>query len=108
MSFSAPEIGMMFGLYSIDQPFKLACRRLQRQGQIDCRNMEGRMPESNQEYAAELHILAAHAHTAAAAAHHRGNDEAAGELSVKAQEYSTKAAEKTEEIAWRTPERLRA
>jgi len=42
--------------------------------------------------------------TAAAAAHHRGDDAAAVELSARAQEYSMDAAEKTEEIARRTPE----
>ena len=60
------------------------------------------MPQSNQDYAADLHINAAHAHTAAAAAHHRGDDEVAEELSVRAQEFSTEAAEKTEAIARRT------
>lgn len=96
------------GLYSIAQTLQIAGGRLQRQGQNVCRNMEGKMPQSNQDYAANLHISAAHAHTAAAAAHHRGDDEAAEELSVKAQEYSCEAAKKTEEIAMRTPERLRA
>jgi len=70
--------------------------------------MEDKMLKSNQDHAANLHIYAAHAHTAAAAAHRRGDDEAAGELSSRAQEYSSKAAEKTEEIARRIPERLRA
>jgi hypothetical protein len=72
------------------------------------RIMEDRMPESNQDHAANLHIYAAQAHTAAAAAHRRGDHESAGELSSSAQEYSLKAAEKTEEIARRIPERLRA
>ena len=64
------------------------------QGQNVCRNMEDKMSQSNQDYAADLHIYAAHAHTAAAAAHHRGDHDAAGELSARAQEYSTEAAEK--------------
>jgi len=66
------------------------------------------MPQNHSDFAADLHIHAAHAHTAAAAAHHRGDHEAAGELSLKAQEYSTEAAEMTEEIARRTSEPLRA
>ena len=66
------------------------------------------MPQINQEEAANLHIYAAHAHTAAAAAHRRGDHESAGELSARAQEFSWNAAEKTEEIAKRMPERLRA
>ena len=66
------------------------------------------MLQSNQDYAADLHIYAAHAHTAAAAAYHRGDDAAAVELSARTQEYSIDAAEKTEEIARRTPEPLRA
>ena len=76
-------------------------------GRLQCKyenagwNKEGRMPQSNQDNAADLHIYAAHAHTAAAA-HHRGDDEAAGELSARAQEYSMEAAEKTEEIVRRT------
>jgi hypothetical protein len=66
------------------------------------------MLQSNQDLAANLHIYAAQAHTAAAAAHRRGDDESAGELSVRAQEFSSSAAEKTEEIAKRVPVRLRA
>ncbi|HEY6852441.1 MAG TPA: hypothetical protein VI320_40300 [Terracidiphilus sp.] len=67
------------------------------------------MPQSNHDYAADLHIHAAHAHTAAAAAaHHRGDHEAAEELSLRAQEYSMEAAEKTNAVARRTPEPLRA
>lgn len=66
------------------------------------------MPQSNQDYAANLHIHAANAHTAAAAAHRRRDYEAAGELSVKAQKYSAEAVEKSEEIAKRGPEPLGA
>lgn len=57
------------------------------------------MPQSKYENAADLHIYAAHAHTAAAAAHHRGDHEAAEELSSKAQDYSMAASEETFEIA---------
>jgi len=66
------------------------------------------MPESNQDQAANLHVHAACAHNAAAAAHRRGDHETAGELSEKAHEFSSIAAEKTEEVANRMPERLRA
>jgi hypothetical protein len=68
--------------------------------------MEDRMPQSNQDQAANLHVYAAYAHNAAAAAHRRGDNETAGELSLKAQEFSSNAAEKTEEVANRMPERL--
>jgi len=61
--------------------------------------MEVTMHQSNYDNAADLHIYAAHAHTAAAAAHHRGDHEAAEELSSKAQDYSMAASEKTLEIA---------
>jgi len=57
------------------------------------------MPKSNYDNAADLHIYAAQAHTAAASAHHRGDHEAAEELSSKAQDYSMAASEKTLEIA---------
>jgi len=61
--------------------------------------MEDTMPQSKYDNAADLHIYAAHAHTAAAAAHHRGDHEAAEELSSKAHDYSMEASEKTLEIA---------
>jgi hypothetical protein len=70
--------------------------------------MEDTMPQSNHDYAADLHIYAAHAHTAAAAAHHRGDHEAAEELSSKAQEYSMEAVEKTSAVARQKPEPVRA
>jgi hypothetical protein len=57
------------------------------------------MHQSRSDNAADLHIYAAQAHTAAAAAHHRGDHEAAEELSSKAQDYSMAASEKTLEIA---------
>ena len=66
------------------------------------------MLQSNHDYAADLHINAAHAHTAAAAAHHRGDHEAAEELSSRAQEYSMEAAEKTNAVARQMPEPARA
>jgi hypothetical protein len=68
--------------------------------------MEDRMSQSNEDHAANLHVYAACAHNAAAAAHRRGDHEAAGELSAKAQEFSLNAAEETEEVAKRMPERL--
>ena len=64
--------------------------------------MVNTMLQSKYDNAADLHIHAAHAahaHTAAAAAHHRGDHEAAEELSSKAQNYSMEASEKTSEIA---------
>jgi hypothetical protein len=70
--------------------------------------MENTMPQSEYEDAADLHIYAAHAHTAAAAAHHRGDHEAAEELSSKAQDYSTAASEKTLEIAKQVQVLMRA
>ena len=60
------------------------------------------MPQNKYDTAADLHISAAHAHTAAAAAaaaHHRGDHEAAEELSSRAQDYSMAASEKTLELA---------
>ena len=75
------------------------------QGDKACRMMEVRVPQSNQDHAANLHVYAAYAHTAAAAAHRRGDHETAEELSAKAQEFSLYAAEETEEVARRIPER---
>ena len=49
------------------------------------------MPQSIHDRAAELHNLAIHAHTAAAAAHGKGNDLIAHELSQQAFEHSMKA-----------------
>ncbi len=66
------------------------------------------MLQSNWDQAANLHIYAAQAHTAAAAALRRGDREMAKELSAKAQEFSLNADEKTEAIADRMPERLEA
>ena len=60
--------------------------------------MVNTMPQSKYDNAADLHIYGAHAHTAAAA-HHRGDHEAAEELSPKAQDYSMAASEKTFELA---------
>jgi hypothetical protein len=68
-------------------------------GQMNFGNMEDTMPQSEYDNAADLHIYAAHAHTAAAAAHHRGDHEAAEELSSRAQDYSMAASKKTLEIA---------
>lgn len=63
---------------------------------------------NNDDYAADLHIFAAHAHTAAAAAHRRGDYEAAEELCSKAQDYSIAATEKTLEIAKQNHATIRA
>jgi ornithine cyclodeaminase/alanine dehydrogenase-like protein (mu-crystallin family) len=70
--------------------------------------MEDTMLQTKYDKAADLHIFAAHAHTAAAAAHHRGDHEAAEELSTKAQDYSMEASEKTLEIAKQIHAPLRA
>jgi hypothetical protein len=56
------------------------------------------MPQNKYDNAADLHIYGAHAHTAAAA-HHRGDHEAAEELSSKAQDHSMAASDKTSELA---------
>jgi hypothetical protein len=77
-------------------------------GQIDFGKMEDTMPQSEYDNAADLHIYAAHAHTAAAAAHHRGDHEAAEELSSRAQDYSMAASEKTFEIAKKIHAPMRA
>jgi hypothetical protein len=61
--------------------------------------MVNTMPQSKYDNAADLHIYAAHAHIATAAAHHRGDHEAAEELSSKAQDYSMAASDKTSELA---------
>ena len=61
--------------------------------------MVNKMPQSKYDTAADLHIHAAKAHTAAAAAHHRGDHEAAEELSSRAHDYSLAASEKSLEIA---------
>jgi len=81
----------------LNAPWK-TCRYSRRN---DSGNMEETMPQSEYENAADLHIYAAHAHTAAAAAHHRGDHESAEELSTKAQNYSMAASEKTLEIVKR-------
>jgi len=54
--------------------------------------MVNTMPQRKYDNAADLHIYGAHAHTAAAAAHHRGDHEAAEGLSSKAQDYSMAAS----------------
>jgi len=71
-------------------------------------NRVNTMSQNEYETAADLHIYAAHAHTAAAAAHHRGDHEAAEELSSRAQDYSMAASEKTLEIAKQIRVPLRA
>ena len=76
--------------------------------QNDSWRMEETMSQSKYDNAADLHIHAAHAHTAAAAAHHRGDHEAAEELSSMAQDYSMAASEKTFEIAKQVHAPMRA
>jgi hypothetical protein len=76
--------------------------------QIDSGKMENTMLQNEYDNAADLHIYAAHAHTAAAAAHHRGDHEAAEELSSRAQDYSMAASEKTSEIAKQVHAPMRA
>jgi hypothetical protein len=66
------------------------------------------MPQSNDDYTADLHIYAAHASAAASAVYHRGHHEAVEELSLRAQEYSMKAAEKTNAVARQTSRPARA
>jgi hypothetical protein len=88
----------------LNEPWK-TCRC---SGQIDFGKMEDTMPQSEYDNAADLHIYAAHAHTAAAAAHHRGDHEAAEELSSRAQDYSMAATEKTLEIAKQIQAPMRA
>jgi hypothetical protein len=56
------------------------------------------MSQNKDDTAADLHIYAPHVHTAAAA-HRRGDYEAAEELSSRAQHYSMTASEKTLELA---------
>jgi hypothetical protein len=74
----------------------------------DSGNKEDTMPQSEYDNAADLHIYAAQAHTAAAAAHHRGDHEAAGELSSRAQDYSMAASEKTFEVVKQVQAPMRA
>jgi hypothetical protein len=54
--------------------------------------VENTEPQSKDVNAKDLHIYAAHAHIATAAAHHRGDHEAAEELSSKAQDHSMAAS----------------
>jgi hypothetical protein len=61
--------------------------------------VENTEPQSKDVNAKDLHIYAAHAHIATAAAHHRGDHEAAEELSSKAQDHSMAASDKTSELA---------
>jgi hypothetical protein len=79
--------------------FKCNVENCGRSRQNASQKMVNTMPQSKYDTAADLHISAAHAHTAAAAAHHRGDHEAAEELSSRAQDYSMAASEKTLELA---------
>jgi hypothetical protein len=95
-------------LYTIAQRLQMQRGKLQMQQANASWKMVNTMPQSKYDNAADLHIYAAHAHTAAAAAHHRGDHEAAEELSSKAQDYSMAASEKTLEIAKQIHAPLRA
>jgi hypothetical protein len=95
-------------MYTIAQRIQLQRGKLQMQETQASWNMVNTMLQSIFDNAADLHIYAAHAHTAAAAAHHRGDHEAAEELSSKAQDYSMAASEKTFEIAKQIHVPLRA
>jgi hypothetical protein len=66
------------------------------------------MPQSKYDTAADVPIHAATLHTAVAAVHHRGDHEAAEELSTRAQDYSMAASDKTLEIAKQIHAHLRA
>jgi hypothetical protein len=94
--------------YKFAQRLQMTGGRLHVQHPELCLEMEDTMPQSKDDTAADLHIYAAHAHTAAAAAHHRGDHEAAEELSSRAQDYSMAASEKTIEIAKQTQVPMRA
>jgi hypothetical protein len=95
-------------MYTIAQRLQLQHGKLQMQETQASWKMVNTMLQSKYDNAADLHIYAAHAHTAAAAAHHRGDHEAAEELSSKAQDYSMAASEKTFEIAKQIHVPLRA
>jgi hypothetical protein len=95
-------------MYTIDQRPHRQRGTLQMQETEHFLEGEETMLQNKYDNAADLHIYAAHAHTAAAAAHHRGDHEAAEELSSKAHEYSIAASEKTFEIAKQIPATLRA
>jgi len=57
------------------------------------------MPTSTHNRIAELHSLAAHAHTAAAVAHGKGDHLSARELSKQALEHSMNAYKLSQELA---------
>jgi len=79
-------------MYKFAQRLHIQSGKLQvQQAERYLDNGEHDAPERKYDNAADLHIYGAHAHTAAAA-HHRGDHEAAEELSSKAQDYSMAAA----------------
>jgi hypothetical protein len=59
---------------------------------------ENKMPQTTHDRAAELHNLAAHAHSAAATEHGKGDHLTAHELSKQAFEHSRNAHRHTEEM----------
>ena len=66
------------------------------------------MSQSKYDTAADLHIYAAHAHTAAAAAHRRGDHEAAEEWSSRARDDSMASSEESLAISKRNHVPLKA
>jgi hypothetical protein len=77
------------------------------QGNSDCLNIEGGMLQINDDHSANLQIQAT-APCTLAVARHGGDHNTAEELSARSHEDSTKATERTEEIAGQTPENLSA
>ena len=57
------------------------------------------MPQSSHDRVSELHNLAAHAHSAAATAHGKGDHLTAHELTQQAHEHSINAKHQAEQIA---------
>jgi len=75
-------------MYTIAQRLDMQTWKLWTQQAERSSKMVNRMSQSKYDTAADLHIYAAHAHTGRAAAHHRGDHEAAEELSSRAEDYS--------------------
>jgi len=94
--------------YKFAQRLQMTGGRLHVQHPEWCLEMEDTMSQSKDNTAADLHIYTAHAHDAAAAAHHRGDHEAAEELRSRAQDYSMATSEKTIEIAKQSHVPMRA
>jgi hypothetical protein len=93
-------------LYSIDLRLEWSDSGLQMTGRERIPEYGGHKAQSNHDYAADLGIYAEYTRTDGAALH-RGDQEAAEELSSRAQEYYMEAAEKTNAVASQTPEPAR-